>query len=224
MRRFGLTRATTVIGSAIMILVVATLAWAATPDSDGTVHACYQKKTDHQLRVIDFPAQQCHSNETYLSWSQEGPPGPIGPTGPQGPAGPPGVEGPAGVQGPKGDTGPAGPAGPQGPPGPPGPPGATGPSGPPGAAGLEIVSTSSDFNASSPKILEVSCPLGKELASGGARLELGPGSAGQVAITDSSPEKNNVISSTTWYARADAAQSILANWGLTVYAICVIPG
>jgi hypothetical protein len=87
-----------------------------------------------------------------------------------------------------------------------------------------VVSKSSNFDGTTPKTVNVSCPAGKKLASGGARLELGNGAAGQVAITDSSPEQNNVISSTTWYARGDALLTFTANWGLTVYAICVIPG
>lgn len=59
------------------------LAWAAIPDSAGTIHGCYNAKG--ALSVIDGTSN-CKSNETALTWNQTGL---RGATGPQGPAGPP---------------------------------------------------------------------------------------------------------------------------------------
>lgn len=224
MRSRSLSRSALVAGVVSIAAVIgSTMALASIPDADGVIHACYQKKTDHQLRVIDSAEQACHHNEVALSWSRTGPAGPQGPQGPQGDIGPQGSAGPQGAQGPTGPQGETGPAGPQGLSGPIGPTGPEGPAGAPGAAGLEVVSASTAFTSTTPKLIQVTCPAGKKLASGGARLELGNGAAGQVSLTDSSPEMNNVISTDTWYARADSL-SPTANWGLTAYAFCVLPG
>ena len=50
--------------SACAIALVATAAWAAIPDANGTIHACY--KRDGALRVIDSATQACTSRETPL--------------------------------------------------------------------------------------------------------------------------------------------------------------
>jgi hypothetical protein len=49
---------------AVAIALVATAAWAAIPDANGTIHACY--KRDGALRVIDSATQTCTSRETPL--------------------------------------------------------------------------------------------------------------------------------------------------------------
>lgn len=51
-------------------------AYAAIPDSNGTIHACYHKKTG-DLRVVDS-AGDCRKKEQALEWNQEGPAGPPG--------------------------------------------------------------------------------------------------------------------------------------------------
>jgi hypothetical protein len=119
---------------------------AAIPDGSGAIHGCY-KDNSGDLRVIDWPSDKCKKQETALSWSAQGTPGPAGPAGPQGatgppgpagaqgPAGPAGPPGPAGAQGQTGATGAQGPAGPSGPAGPAGPAGPQGPAGPPGPSG-----------------------------------------------------------------------------------------
>lgn len=212
-----------VLVAAVLLTAGGAVAWGSIPAEDGTIYACYQKKSDQQLRVIDGPSERCHSNEVPLSWSQQGPAGPQGPQGPQGETGPQGPRGEQGPQGEQGPTGPQGATGPAGDTGPQGPAGPAGPAGPPGASGLEVVSASTPFNSTTPKLIDVTCPAGKQLISGGARLALGNGAAGQVAITDSSPEENSIIDYDTWYARADSTTPT-ANWGLTVYAFCVLPG
>lgn len=80
----------------VVLVVVAALAvaggiaYATIPDSNGVIHACYQKNQG-ALRVIDTDkAQTCSSSETAITWSQTGPPGAPGQPGQQGPPGPTG--------------------------------------------------------------------------------------------------------------------------------------
>jgi hypothetical protein len=134
MRRFTLRRGRWFILGGVIGAVLAggaAVTLAAIPDSNGTIHGCYQKNVGN-LRVIDPSSGGCRPSEIAISWSQTGPQGPPGPPGPAGPAGPAGPKGATGATGPQG---PAGPAGPQGPIGPPGPQGPAGPAGPPGATG-----------------------------------------------------------------------------------------
>ena len=49
---------------------LAAAAWAAIPDSSGTIHACYARD-DGRLRVIDPAKSSCKSRETPLQWSAE---------------------------------------------------------------------------------------------------------------------------------------------------------
>src|SRR5438105_3985083 len=66
---------------------------------DGVIYTCVDRE-DGQIRVIN-PASgnRCHRNETMVSWTQTGTPGPMGPAGPQGPAGTDGASGPVGPSG-----------------------------------------------------------------------------------------------------------------------------
>jgi lamin tail-like protein len=105
--RFGV-----VCSVALLAIVTATLAAAAIPDEDGTIHACRMLKSG-KLRVVADP-DSCKQKERKLSWSVRGPKGDTGP------AGAAGAQGPAGAQG---ERGPAGPTGAEGPPGPKGDPG-----------------------------------------------------------------------------------------------------
>jgi type VI secretion system secreted protein Hcp len=98
---------------AVAILVTAgAVAVASIPGSNGVITACWDHNNDTShfgtLRVIDptIPASghsnyeySCLTNETQITWNQQGPVGPAGATGPAGPAG---STGPAGVQGPQG--------------------------------------------------------------------------------------------------------------------------
>jgi len=92
---------------------------AAYATGASTLSACAQKSTG-ALRLVSA-AGDCHPDETFVSWNQQGiqgPPGPQGPQGVPGPQGKTGATGPAGPAGPTGATGAAGPAGPAGPQGP----------------------------------------------------------------------------------------------------------
>jgi len=118
---------------------LATAAYAAIPDSQGVIHACYNTNNG-AVRVVGSGG--CRNDEAPLTWNQTGPPGlagAAGAAGPAGPAGPTGAPGAAGTPGAQGPEGPVGPAG---------PPGATGvlvPQDPPGASGSSAAySTSSN--------------------------------------------------------------------------------
>jgi type VI secretion system Hcp family effector len=91
---------------AVAILIAAgTYAVASIPDGSGVITACWDHNNDTShfgtLRVIDpsLPAAghsnyeySCLSNETQITWNQQGPTGPTGPAGPGGPAGPQGAQ------------------------------------------------------------------------------------------------------------------------------------
>src|SRR5262245_47061890 len=92
------TRIIVAIGVLAGLLVIAGVATASIPDSDGTVHACV-KKTGGQVRAIDPSAgQTCNANENALSWNRtgldgtKGSPGPPGLSGQQGDPGSSGYE------------------------------------------------------------------------------------------------------------------------------------
>lgn len=124
-------------GAVLAIVTVACLAagaaYAAIPDGNGVIHACYNSGSNPsgQLRVIDTAGGgKCSKNEKALDFNQTGPRGPVGPQGATGATGTQGQAGVAGAAGPAGPTGAQGVAGPAGPAGPPGAQGA------PGAAGI----------------------------------------------------------------------------------------
>lgn len=69
-------------------VVVAGIAFAAIPSSDGTIYACYNNRT-RDLKVLDKEAgKSCGRRQTEISWSQTGPEGPQGSPGPEGPSAP----------------------------------------------------------------------------------------------------------------------------------------
>ncbi len=109
---------------AVAALAVATVAYAAIPDSGtGLYHACMIKTTG-AIRMIDpsLPASttrsHCVSGEVAITWNMVGRTGPSGPRGLSGPSGPQGLSGPSGLQGLSGPSGPSGPQGLSGPSGP----------------------------------------------------------------------------------------------------------
>src|SRR4051794_30475728 len=112
------TSAKTLALVAVAILIAAgTYAVASIPDSGGVITACWDHNNDTAhfgtLRVIDpsLPASghstyeySCQTNETQITWNQQGPQGPAGSAGTAGPAGP---QGPPGAQGAQGAAPPA---------------------------------------------------------------------------------------------------------------------
>jgi hypothetical protein len=98
------------IAAVVAIGVGAGVAYAAVPDSNGVIHACYFVSTPRspgqngELRIID-PSKggRCRSSEDALSWNKtgvRGPSGPSGPLGPKGDTGSTGAPGPSGVNSP----------------------------------------------------------------------------------------------------------------------------
>jgi len=116
----------------------------------------------------------------------------------------------AGIPGPAGSQGPAGPAGPQGAAGP------AGPQGSPGVSGVQIVSADSASDSTAFKPIDVSCPGGKKLLGGGARLY---GATGDVALDESYP-----TDATTWHAYGSEIVATAVSWHVTAYAICANTG
>ena len=63
----------TTFGAVALMIALGGAAFAAIPDSNGTIHACYSKSNGN-LRVAES-ADGCRTNERAISWNQEGPPG-----------------------------------------------------------------------------------------------------------------------------------------------------
>ena len=63
----------TAFGLAALVIALGGAAFAAIPDSSGTIHACYNKSNGN-LRVVES-ADRCRTNERAIKWNQEGPPG-----------------------------------------------------------------------------------------------------------------------------------------------------
>jgi hypothetical protein len=138
--RAGCPSPSTVISIVALVMATSGLAVAAIPSGNGSITACYHKRTG-ALRVVDA-ARKCDARtERVLAWNEKGIQGDVGATGA---AGRDGERGPQGLQGPRGDSGERGATGPQGIPGsaaargdtgPSGARGSTGPAGPTGLAG-----------------------------------------------------------------------------------------
>lgn len=68
------------------LVVVGGVAFAAIPDSNGLINACYDNATG-AVRLVDAPGNCAKTGETGISWNQTGPPGPPGSPGATGPPG-----------------------------------------------------------------------------------------------------------------------------------------
>lgn len=111
MRALGHHRRLLALGAGAILVVSVGVAYAAIPASNGTINGCYSGGQG-QLRVIDAESgETCKSNETAISWNQQGPQGIPGAIGPQGLQGIQGQQGETGATGATGATGPQGPAG-----------------------------------------------------------------------------------------------------------------
>ena len=58
----------TAFGAAALMIALGGVAFAAIPDSNGTIHACYQKNSGG-LRVVET-SNECRQSELPLSWAQ----------------------------------------------------------------------------------------------------------------------------------------------------------
>jgi hypothetical protein len=63
----------TAIAVAALAVALGGVAYATIPDSNGTIHGCYQKGNGN-LRVVES-SSDCRSSEQALDWNQQGPPG-----------------------------------------------------------------------------------------------------------------------------------------------------
>ncbi len=125
------------------LAIASGVAYASIPASNGALTGCYRTgggANQGEFRIVETSAS-CRSNETALTFNQQGVAGPKGETGAPGPKGETGATGAAGATGPKGETGlkgetgATGPQGVKGDTGDTGPTGATGATGPAGATG-----------------------------------------------------------------------------------------
>jgi hypothetical protein len=74
-----------------VLVVVGGVAFAAIPDSNGLINACYDNTTG-AVRLVDAQPGNCaKTGETGISWNQTGPAGPRGEAGSPGAPGAPGV-------------------------------------------------------------------------------------------------------------------------------------
>jgi len=100
-RKRCLRAAAALAGAAVAALVAGGVIFAAIPDANGLVHACYstngaKAKGGTSLSIIDSASATCANGQQEVDWNQ---------TGPQGATGPQGPKGDTGAQGSKGDTG-----------------------------------------------------------------------------------------------------------------------
>jgi hypothetical protein len=59
------------IAGAVVMAAAGSIAWAAIPDANGVIHACY-KQSNGALRVIDTATETCDASESPPSWSKSG--------------------------------------------------------------------------------------------------------------------------------------------------------
>jgi hypothetical protein len=98
--------------------------------------------------------------------------------------------------------------------GPQGPPGPAGPAGPPGVTGLQRVDAASGSTSAASKAIIVTCPTGKHVIGGGARV-IGNG-ANRVSIVENFPDSDGVH----WNSRAAEVVATTLGWQLQAYALC----
>ena len=94
------------VGVAIVAVAAGSAAFAAIPDGNGVIHACYDNQSG-QVRIYDSQTnlpKSCGSKETAITWNKQGP---QGLPGPKGDTGDPGAPGPQGDPGPQGERGPS---------------------------------------------------------------------------------------------------------------------
>lgn len=185
------------------------------PNKTGVYAACYAKAGGAMRITPTF--RRCRANEFRVTWSKRGPVGPQGAAGAMGTTGPQGQQGNTGPQGSQGATGAAGPAGPAG------ATGATGATGAAGPAGSQLVTgtpvTSAPAAARQTLITATAtCPVGKVLLGGGARITTTATQKDRAELVSSYPSAAD-----TWTAIgvvAIAALPATQTMTVTAYALC----
>jgi len=82
-----------------------------------------------------------------------------------------------------------------------------------GLSGLEIVSAVTATDSSTPKSITVTCPAGKRVVGGGARVT--GASPGDTGVTEAYPGNP-----TQWITVARELDPVTGSWTLTAYAFC----
>ena len=123
--------------------------------------------------------------------------------GSQGPAGP---KGETGAQGPKGDTGDQGPKG---------------DTGDPGVTGRVVIKESSAFNSSTPKLVNMNCPSGKQPVTGGGNVFGSGGADVPVALTYNG---NVNTPDSGWTVGAHEMAATGTNWLINAFLVCAAFG
>jgi hypothetical protein len=107
------------------------------------------------------------------------------------------------------------PAGPKGDKGDKGDKGAKGDTGSTGLTGVEIVTVNGAPQSGVFTVVSASCPEGKRIIGGGARIAIAGAFYDDVAIESSYP-----LTQKTWQAVGSEVNATAGNWILTAYAIC----
>ena len=204
------------------LAIASGVAYASIPASNGALTGCYRTgggANQGEFRIVETSAS-CRSNETALTFNQQGIAGPKGETGLKGETGatgPQGVKGDTGDTGPTGATGATGPAGATGQTGPSGQTGAQGPAGPTGAqgssglSGVEYVEAPVQVGANSADSAIAHCTGTKHVIGGGFSAP------GDIDVHFSQP----FLSNTAWMVTGDRPFVTLPGPPtMTAYAIC----
>jgi hypothetical protein len=88
--------------AAIAATVVAAsggVAWAAVPDSGGTIRGCYDDVPGQRTLYVLESGESCQKNQVSIAWNQSGPAGPQGPVGATGAPGAAGTGAPSAASG-----------------------------------------------------------------------------------------------------------------------------
>jgi len=85
-----------------------------------------------------------------------------------------------------------------------------------GLSGLELVNAVSAQDSSSPKVLLITCPAGKRVASAGVRVTGAAATNGDIVVNES-----YASSATQWTVRAIESTAVGTSWMLSGQAACV---
>ena len=84
-----------------------------------------------------------------------------------------------------------------------------------GLSGLELAAAATATDSSSPKVVVATCPAGKRVVGGAARVTGTAANNGDVVVTELFPSAAN-----QWTVRALEPTAVGASWMLTAQALC----
>jgi hypothetical protein len=103
-------------------------------------------------------------------------------------------------------------------PGEPGPPGPAGAAGRPGISAIETITRLSAGGSTDAKSIGATCPSGKRVVSGGARIEDLSGDLPPVAVQQSEPAQNG----SAWLVVAAEVRPYANSWRVYAIALCAV--